>query len=345
MSYVLAIFGIFLVFTLLLNERDNKEERYWLIFPLFLLMIYTGTRIDVGGYDYHVYKYFYELPDLGNPYRYEKFFVLLRNRARFIGLNYNSFLFVLSVIFNLAIYKLFIDYSFYPSLSFLIYLATFYHWHNFTIIRNFMAILIFWFSLKYILKRKIFQYFFLITVAYFFHQSAIILYPLYFILNRKFSDKELGGIYGLALLINPISFLLFEVKIELWGLSERLTRYAGIVEKGNFYEFAELLVLVLILLFFRKKSSEKENLIINLNLVALFIFIAFYRFAILLRFLEYFRFGMFIAIPFLLSKIEDKKIRQVTLVVLCCYLTWKYYDTAVGYALFNYKTLLFDIYK
>ncbi|WP_442878428.1 EpsG family protein, partial [Cetobacterium sp.] len=74
--------------------------------PVFLLSIYTGTRINVGGYDYHVYKYFYELPYFQNPYGYEYFFILLRDFSKFLGLNYNFFLLFLSFIFNFIIYKL-----------------------------------------------------------------------------------------------------------------------------------------------------------------------------------------------------------------------------------------------
>lgn len=338
MIFVLGIFGIFLFYTIFFTE--DPYEKFLLIMPVFLLSIYTGTRINVGGYDYHVYKYFYELPYFQNPYGYEYFFILLRDFSKFLGLNYNFFLLFLSFIFNFIIYKLFISYSRYPTLSFLIYLSTFYYWHNFTIIRNFIAIIIFWISLKYIIERKIFIYIFLITLACFFHKTAIILYPLYFLLNYGFTKKSLSFLFILSLIINPLSFIIFKLNISFLGLSERLNRYSHIIEHGNFYEFLELLIFVTILLFYFKNSTKKESVLLNLNIFALFIFISFYRFAIILRVLDYFRLGIFIGIPFIIFNISNKYLKYLSFIILCSYLVFKYYNTITDYAIYNYQTWL-----
>ncbi|WP_047383102.1 EpsG family protein [Cetobacterium sp. ZOR0034] len=338
MIFVLSIFGIFLFYSIFFTE--DIYEKQILIMPLSILILFTGSRINVGGYDYHVYKYFYELPYFQNPYGYEKLFLILKDFSKFIGLDYNYFLFFLSLIFNFIIYKIFITYSMYPTLSFLIYLSTFYYWHNFTIIRNFISILIFWISLKYILQRKLIIYFCLITIACLFHKTAIILYPLYFFLNYKQTKNSLIYLLGMGVIINPISYLIFKLNINFLGLSERLNRYSHIIESGNFYEFSELFIIVFISLFFIKIADSKENLFINLNIFALFIFISFYRFAIILRFLEYFRVGIFITIPFILSRIENKFIRNLLFITLLLYLTFKYYDTVTAYAIYNYNTWL-----
>ncbi|MGL5543707.1 MAG: EpsG family protein [Cetobacterium sp.] len=336
MIFVLGIFGIFLFYTIFFTE--DIYEKQILTLPLTILIFYTGTRLNVGGYDYHVYKYFYELPYFQNPYGYEKFFLILKDFSKFIGLNYNFFLFFLSLIFNFVIYKIFITYSIYPTLSFLIYLSTFYYWHNFTIIRNFISILIFWISLKYILQRKLIPYICLITVACLFHKTAIILYPLYFFLNYKHNKRSLFYLLGISIIINPLSYFIFKLNISFLGLSERLNRYSHIVEHGNFYEFLELLIFVFVSLFFIKFANKKDNLFLNLNIIALFTFISFYRFAIILRFLEYFRVGIFISIPFILSKIENKWIRNLLFIILLLYLTFKYYDTVTAYAIYNYSS-------
>ncbi|MGL5356831.1 MAG: EpsG family protein [Cetobacterium sp.] len=339
MIFVLGIFGIFLFYTFCFTE--DEYESSLLLIPVSLLTIYTGTRFNVGGYDYHVYKYFYNLPYFQNPYGYEYLFLILKDSFKFLGLNYNMFLLILSIIFNYIIYKLFIRYSINPTLSFLIYLSTFYYWHNFTILRNFISIIIFWISLKFIIEKKVLVYISLITIATLFHKTAIILYPFYFLLNLKLNRKLFIYIFGTAIFINPLSFYIFKVNIEFLGLSERLNRYSGIIEHGNRFEFLELFILVFISLFFIKKANIEENIFINLNLFALFIFISFYRFAIILRFLEYFRLGIFITIPFILSKIENKFVKSLTFIAILLYFTFKYYDTVTAYAIYNYKSWLF----
>lgn len=338
MIFVLGIFGIFLFYTMFFTE--DRYEKTLLLIPLALLTIYAGTRIDVGGYDYHVYKYFYELPYFQNPYGYERLFVLLRDLSRFLGLSYNHFLLGLTAIFNLGIYRLLITYSIYPTLSFLIYLSTFYYWHNFTIIRNFIAIIIFWFSLKYILERKAVPYFILITSAFFFHKTAVILYPLYFLLDHRWDRRSLGMFLGLAFCINPLSFLIFKINIPFFGLSERLSRYSHIIEHGSPHDFLELLVVVGMLFFVMKDTSEKDNLMINLNIFALLFFIAFYRFAIVLRFLEYFRLGFFIGVPLFLSKIKSRNIKYMCFAIICIYLTGRYYNIILAYSIDSYRSWL-----
>lgn len=338
MIFVLGIFSIFLFYTIFFTE--DTYEKILLIMPVFLLSIYTGTRVNVGGYDYHVYKYFYELPYYQNPYGYEYFFILLRDFSKFIGLNFNFFLLFLSFVFNFVIYKLFISYSNYPTLSFLIYLSTFYYWHNFTIIRNFIAILIFWISLKYIIERNFIIYALLITLACFFHKTAIILYPFYYLLNYRFTKKSLSLLFILSLILNPLSFIIFKLNISFLGLSERLNRYSHIIEHGNLYEFSELLILVIISLLYLKNSNLKENTILNLNIFAFFIFIAFYRFAIVLRVLDYFRLGVFITIPFIISNIANRYLKYLSFIIVCSYLVFKYYDTIMAYAIYNYQTWL-----
>lgn len=338
MIFVLGIFGIFIFYTLFFTE--DRYEKEILLIPLSILTLYAGTRMDVGGYDYHVYKYFYELPYFQNPYGYEKLFVLLRDLSRFLGLSYNYFLFGLTLVFNLVIYRVLITYSIYPMLSFLIYLSTFYYWHNFTIIRNFIAILIFWISLKYILEKKALPYFTLVSIAFFFHKTAVILYPLYFLLNHRWEKKSLGILFGLALFVNPLSFLIFKIDIPFFGLSERLARYSHIIEHGSFNDFLELLTVVILVLLIRRDTSEADNLMINLNVFALLFFIAFYRFAIVLRFLEYFRLGFFIGIPFFLSKIKSRNIKYLCFIMLCIYLTGRYYNIIMAYSIDNYRSWL-----
>lgn len=53
------------------------------------------------------------------------------------------------------------------------------------LLRNIKSIFIFLYSLQYIRKRKILQYYLCMLVAYYFHSSSIFYFPLYFFLHRK----------------------------------------------------------------------------------------------------------------------------------------------------------------
>ncbi|MGL6166785.1 MAG: EpsG family protein [Fusobacteriaceae bacterium] len=340
MYYVIGIYAIFMLFTIFF--RGNKKEKLIMIIPISFLALFSGTRKDIGGYDYYVYEYFYNLANGENPYGYEKFFVYLRDFMKMLNFSYWEFLFSLSCIFSLIMYHLLKKYSVSPIFSFLIYISTYYYWHNFTIIRNYIAILIFWISLEYIIEKKPIKYFLLITIAFMFHKTSIILYPMYYLLNLKLNTKKIMMFYGVGLLLNPLSSLAFKIQIDFLGLSERLTRYSQIVEKGNFFEFSEMGIYTLALILLAKDLNEEENIFFNISVFSFLIFLIFYRFAIILRFLEFFRIGIIVLLPYVFNKIEEKienkNLKYCFLAVFLTYFSWRYYYIVTGYLIYNYKT-------
>ncbi|MGL6130854.1 MAG: EpsG family protein, partial [Fusobacteriaceae bacterium] len=141
MSYTpLFIYSLITLYVIFFS--GYKYEKKIIVIPAFILSLFVGMRGAVSGYDYGVYKYFYELEYNQNPYGYEFLFVVSRNLVKFLGGNYNVFILLLGLFFVLGTCYIFNKHSNNPSLVMLIYLSTFFFWHNFNILRNFIAIII-----------------------------------------------------------------------------------------------------------------------------------------------------------------------------------------------------------
>ncbi len=341
---------LLLIFTLLILQfiffSGTKYEKKMLLIPTVFLFLFGGLRKGIGGYDYYVYEYFYNLPKNQNPYGYEIGFVKLRNFCHILGLNYNGFLMILSFIFIFILYYLFIEYSEQPTLCLLIYFSLFYFWQNFTILRNFIAIILFWIGIKYILEDNFIKYIIFCIVAFLFHKSAIIIFPMYFLLKLKPKKKIIILSFLGAGVLTLFSSLIFYIKSDLFGLTERILRYSNIKESGNIGEYLEILILNIILykvIFKEKKITlEKKDIIFcNMSFFSLIIFTIFFRYAIVLRFLEYFRLGIVIVIPYLIFKIKNENYRYLTVFILILYLFYRLYNGIYDYGLINYKTWIF----
>lgn len=346
MSYALIFIYVLLVLYVVFFSGYRYEKKL-IIIPTFFLSLFVGMRGAVSGYDYLVYKYFYELDYKENPYGYEMLFVACRNIVKFLGGDYNVFIFLLGVFFVCGTCYIFNRYSNNPSLVFLIYLSTFFFWHNFNILRNFIAIILFYMALKFILEKRIIHYYLLVIIAVNFHKTALILLPLYFIGTVKLKKNMMVFLTLLALILIPVSDLVFQLKTNFLGISERISRYSGIREMGNTQEYLEIIVVLIFAtaIFVWEKNhggeiSEEENLFYNLTFYSFLIFTIFFRFAVILRVMEYFRFAYIILFVSVLGRVEKKNIKYIALMALMIYMIARYYNSVYDYGIANYTTWL-----
>lgn len=346
MSYTL-IFIYVLLTVYVLFFSGYRYEKQLLLIPTFFLSAFVGMRGVVSGYDYQVYRYFYELDYKENPYGYELLFVLARNTVKFLGGDFNVFILLLGIFFVVGTCYIFNKYSENPSLVFFIYFSTFFFWHNFNILRNFVAIILFYLALKFILEKKPIHYFLLILMAINFHKTALILLPFYFITDLKLKKSFMGISALLALILSPLSSSVFYLKTDFLGIGERIGRYAGIREMGNSREYMELIVVIILatVIFIweerqKREISREENLLYNLTFYSFLIFTVFFRFAVILRVMEYFRFAYILLFVSVLGKIERKNLKYIVLILLMIYMTQRYYNSILDYGMSNYKTWL-----
>lgn len=263
-----------------------------------------------------------------------------------MGFIYSTFLFksIIPNYFVWVCFSVFIDillldifirrYSPYYVLSVLLFVAFGGLIIEFNLMRNVKAILLFLLSLKYLEERKIIPYALMNLVGFLFHSSAIVFFPLYFLLNKKLPTWLLWTIFilGNAITLLHISYLqpLMLLFADLIGgrLGVQIKLYFAIDFFNQSYGisigYIERVVTYLLILLFQKKLIEqniRNQLFINGYILYFFIFFFFSEIMVAVERLSLlFAFSYWIIYPALLNLVKEaanKLVFALTLILFC----------------------------
>ena len=228
MLIYIFIFAIPVIYYLSTGDKGRKNLKF-LTYYLILLAIFVGLGDMLGGYDRYIYaNLFDDMADVvregGNPWTSESFLFYktefgygsLCAILSFITANRYIFIFILTVIIYVMIFKSLKDYTEdYPMAVILIMALRFFF--TFTYLRQVLAASILWFSVRYIINRDLKRFLLVWFIAYSMHNSAIIFLPTYFIATKKIPFTWVLMGMGTALLIGmtPIPGALFNTYGEV----------------------------------------------------------------------------------------------------------------------------------
>ena len=183
--------------------------------------------------------------------------------------DYFAFVFFNSIIDVLLLNAFFKRYSRYYVLSFILFIAFGGLILEFNLIRNIKAFLFFLVSIKYLQERRIIPYILLNLAGYLFHSSALIYIPLYFILDKKWPQWLIWGIFiaGNIIFLFQIKYLepialavgdmiggRLAVQVRLYFVSDLYSQPYGI---GLGY--IERTITFLVMVLSRKKLTEQNS--------------------------------------------------------------------------------------
>lgn len=199
--------------------------------------------------------------------------------------------------FSYFIYK----YSKHPWLSFYIFISMGFYGSSFNVLRQYIAMGIVLFSIKYVKERKIKEFLIVLLCAVMFHKTAIcfiIVYPIY---NIKVERAHLIWIGLISLILGLTSKFLITSILSFTSYSKYFSKIgAGL---GNGSGDGNLMLLILVItsaVIFRDeldKIDENSNLWINMMIIAMFINIFALQLAIFERLMRYFMLSIIILIP------------------------------------------------
>lgn len=159
------------------------------------------------------------------------------------------------------------------------------------LLRNVKAIVLFVYSIKYIKQRKIGKYMLLNLCGMLFHTSAMIFFPLYFVLNKKINKYFLFILFVLGSIIYLFKinwfmpFLRFMLNVlplpkEFYIVSKLLDALwqKGLTSRfGSIFGYLERAVTFILFFIYRDKIIEKkDNNICYLNCLYFYVFIYFF---------------------------------------------------------------------
>ena len=224
--YYLIIFLIILCGYLISRQYPNSQisnVSYWILY--LLLTITAGFRYETGT-DYFTYQEIYngtvtlneaiEYGKIWSTYGNAEFgYMFLNSLFRTLGVEINVMFICISMFTLYLVFKSVSDYCYYY--RFLIILT--YYCFCFFILdlsatRQVIATSIFLYSYRFILKCKVYKYLMCAVLALLFHTSAIVILPLYWIINRKFSNFLIYSMIFLGLVIILLKISILEIIVS-----------------------------------------------------------------------------------------------------------------------------------
>ena len=240
MIFISPVYSIPYLIVLLLyiyiSFLKRKETQYLLCGTIFLL--FFGLKGYVGWDWYSYYSiYEYEPHIIIEKYEYEPLFGLLMYLSKLLGLSYWGFCFISTFFDYVLLHLIFKQYiKKYYAWGFFFFIV-FSLGYEINAIRNAKSLLIFVYSLKYVNSKELLKFVFLNFIGLGFHTSAILFFPLYYILNRKFNRKVILVLFIIGnllfLLQIGISKMILIPILDVFGevYSVMLTNY---LESDNF---------------------------------------------------------------------------------------------------------------
>lgn len=352
---IIYIILFFIPIVLYFYYKDNNKKSYKSFLLFFIVLaLFVGLGDMLGGYDRYIYgELFDNLADqlrIGIPTTSSRLYFAYHSEFAYVGLNWviahltrNRYIFIF--LYTICMYAVilcnFRKYAKSYSLASVLFMAMVFFF-SFTYLRQMFAAAIIGLSIKYIIERKFLKFCTILLVAFSFHNSAIVFFPMYFIANKKYSKTHIlllmsvcfiigvsGITSGLYNLFDDISTRGAHADYAVQGDA----RVAYILEAGFF-------------LFFLIKSYKylpdiRQSVVLyNIALGFCTILLLFIRSENGGRLSWYFVYGLIFSLTQLSTTNYGKKIKMGLQLSIVCFVLYLRILTSWGVFLYPYKTFL-----
>ncbi|WP_062109522.1 EpsG family protein [Bacillus niameyensis] len=322
--------------------RPNKVFAFG---ALMVLVLVSGLRSNIG--DTYVYKKIYETNEFTWGYislQKDMGFGILQMALKMFSDDPQIMILATAVITNLLIIIVFFKYSRMFEISTYVYVAGGLFLVSMNGIRQLLAASIIFIGTKYLIEGNWVRYFIIVFIASTFHQSALILVPIYFIVRYKAWSKAtyILLIFSVVVVVGyeQFSSLLFSA-IE----DTQYGHYSGFDEGGaNMIRVFVDAVPLLIAFLGREKLREifpSSDYVVNMSLIGLLFMIISTQNWIFARFAIYFNLYQLILIAWIIKLFHEKYQRFVYFALIVCYFFYYYYENVINQTIV-YRSGFFD---
>ena len=352
--YIINLGLIFIIY-IFMNIFPVKDKKKWFIRISFIEMfIFLAIRDVNVGPDCKVYiqiwNYISQLKfsELSSV-DWEPLFLVFNKIISLYTSNSQIYIICTSFLALIGPYFLIKRYSKVPLYSiFLLITLQFFSYYIFTI-RQSIAITILTFAIKYIKERKFFKFFIIVFLATLVHKSSILFLLMYFICNIKFTNKRLGIVFCVYIILFMIKDFILDVVLNFI-----YSEYINTSVSGEGHMLLLLMVVMFIIMFliirFEKmeilhKDEDQtlsiENICINLFLFTIGLQILSISRNIVARVVTDYYLYIILLIPCILDKVKKDKNRKIYYAIysiIClafyAYTLYGYIDTDMVYKVF-----------
>ncbi|MGG1635366.1 EpsG family protein [Paenibacillus sp. NRS-1760] len=297
------------------------------------LVIVSGLRQNIG--DTSLYVHSYEIGDFSWEsilQQRDKGFNILQLLLKQISDDPQILIFFTALATNLLIAGVFFKYARLFELSMYLYITTGAFIVSMNGIRQFLAAAIVFSATKFIFEGSWKRYMALVLLGSVFHQSALVMIPIYFIVRRKAWTGMTFALLSLAVLIvagfNQFSTLLFTaIKDTQYG------HYESFQEGGaNVIRVIVCSIPVVIAFFGREKLRKifpHGDIVVNLSIVGVVLMIISTQNWIFARLSIYFSLYQLLLFGWIVKLFREKDQKLVYLAIIAFYFIYFFYENFI----------------
>ncbi|WP_377864780.1 EpsG family protein [Bacillus sp. R86525] len=331
--FILAFFARYFAMPVTTGIVMLKPNRLLILMATTSLVLVSGFRNNIG--DTYFYMHAFKVTDFNWGYiqnSKDVGFSILQMILKVYTDDPQVLIFITALITNILIVAVLYKYSRMIELSLYVYIASGMYLVSMNGVRQYLTAAIIFTATKYILDGNWKKYFLIVLFASTFHQSALVLIPIYFVVRRKAWSTITFILLFLAVLI-VIGFNQF---------AEAFFATIGDTQYGHYKDFQEgganiLRVAVeatpLILAFIgRHKLRElfpKSDYIVNMALLGLVFMIISTQNWIFARFSIYFGLYQLILISWVIKVFIEKDQKLIYYAVILCYFIYFVYEHVI----------------
>lgn len=342
------------LFFFLLTEKKAQRSNLLLATYMLSLCVFVGIGDMLGGYDRYIYgELFDNTADfLRNGGHYVDSIVFLQypKEIGYVFANIlisefssNRYIFILCL--TVLIYILFFvsfkrHISNYP-LGMILFMGLLFFF-TFTYLRQIIAVSIGSLAIKYVIDRKLWKFLLCVLVAFSFHNSAIVLLPLYFIPIRKYNISTILLILFVCLVFGATGFsnTLFGAFGDMTDTEGRTAGYENEIEFRIAYILEAVFFLFFLLRGHSRIPNDRQQLVLyNMAIIFCAILLFFVKSENGGRISWYYIIGLIASLCYLLDSSINSKSDKLLIVLVSSVLYFRILLVWGGF-LYPYKSFL-----
>lgn len=266
---------VVVIFSAFLHKKKVRKLKKIIFFTIALLLtLLPSIRSKEVGTDTDSYVRIFESTEKFQDillFKMEVGYSIFSFVCSYLFTNYFFLLTIIAFVVVITYTRIIAYFSQNYFLSFYIYITSGIYVFFFNGARQGIAAALTTYSIIYIVEKRIFQYIILILIAISFHKTAVIMLPIYFLVNRPNSYKFnlLIIIITLLIITNLQSFVGL-----ITGIDDRYESYGENSEGGGLLTILFNILLGFVFLFlkkFIKKKLDIYNIFLNLYLLCMII--------------------------------------------------------------------------
>jgi transmembrane protein EpsG len=311
-----------------------NPNKYMAMIAALSIALVAGLRNNIG--DTYLYMHSYVI----NDFRWESVvqtndmaFNILQMLLKQLSDDPQILILTTALATNLIIAMVLFKYARLYEISLYLYITTGAFTVSMNGIRQFLAASIVFVATKFLLDGSWKKYMAVVLFASVFHQSALVMIPIYFIVRRKAWTKATGALLSVAILIvmgfNQFSELLFSaIKDTQYG------HYESFAEGGASVFRALVWVAPLLIAYFGREKLRvlfpKSDIIVNLSIVGAVLMVISTQNWIFARIAIYFNLYQLILITWIIKVFREKDQKFIYLIVILLYFLFYYYESVIA---------------